>query len=168
MVMDELADAETALRSVSKRVADVPIEAGDLVGVLASVGKCKRLAHSITLTATRRAEELRAHVGTGAKDVAAFCATASGGEVTDARRDQRVDEQLTGLPLVDAAVRDGALGERAAADIAVVASRSPTRNSGSWTPRHAVVDTSTTNSAPFAAKANRTGTTPIGNAKPGR
>jgi bacterioferritin-associated ferredoxin len=125
MVMDDLASIEHQLRAVAKRVVDQPIEVGDLVGVLASAGKCRRLAHAITLAATRRAEEVRAHVGTGAKDTAAFVAGASGGDVTDARRDQRVAEQLQSLPLVDAAVRDGALGERAAADIAGVASKKP-------------------------------------------
>jgi hypothetical protein len=125
MVMDDLAAAEHHLRAAGKQFDDQPLNAQDLIGVLAAVGRCKRLAHAVTLAATRRAEELRAHVGTGAKDTAAFCAGASGGDVTDARRDARVAEQLSGLPLVDAAVRDGALTERAAADICGIASKKP-------------------------------------------
>jgi hypothetical protein len=124
MVMDDLAAAEQHLRAAGKRVTE-PIEAADLVGVLASAGRCKRLAHAVTLEATRRADEIRAHVGTSAKDTATFCAGASRGDVTDCRRDVRVAEQLNSLPLVDAAVRDGALTERAAADIAGVATKKP-------------------------------------------
>jgi hypothetical protein len=125
MVMDDVTAIEDRLRGLVKAVHDEPLDIGDLVAVLAGIGRCKRLAHAVTLAATRRAELLKAHVGSGAKDTATFCAGASGGDVTDARRDARVAEQLASLPLVDAAVRDGALNERATADICGIASKNP-------------------------------------------
>jgi hypothetical protein len=163
VVMDDVTAIENRLRGLVKAVHDQPLNAQDLIGVLAAVGRCKRLAHAVTLAATRRADELKAHVGSGAKDTATFCAGASGGDVTDARRDARVAEQLSGLPLVDAAVRDGALTERAAADICGIASKKPDA-------QQRLLDAASRGRGHLdnAQKARPTPNAPTANAKPGR